>query len=59
MIAKYFNISPMDIMEGDYHFYIHQFNLATEDEYEEKSEPKPKKQKIEKVDSLFEAFGSN
>ncbi|WP_188017610.1 hypothetical protein [Macrococcoides bohemicum] len=46
-------------MEGDYHFYIHQFNLAVEDEYQESEKAKPKKQKIEKVDSLFEAFGSN
>ncbi|WP_414055190.1 hypothetical protein [Macrococcus equi] len=53
MIAKYFNISPLEIWEGDYHFYIHQYNLATEDEYEES---KHQHQKINKVDSLFDAF---
>ncbi len=52
LIAKYFNISPMEIWEGDYHFYIHQYNLANEDEYEENKHH----QKPNKVDSLFDAF---
>lgn len=50
IVAKHFNVSPMDIMDGDYHYYMHQYNLSVEDEVFE-SQPHR-----EKVDSLFDAF---
>nr|WP_165983268.1 hypothetical protein [Macrococcus goetzii] len=49
-MAKYFNVSPMEIMDGDYHYYLHQYLLSVEDD---EIEEKPHRQK---VDSLFDAF---
>ena len=50
VMAKYFNISPMDIMDGDYHYYLHQYNLSVEDEIIDQQPHR------EEVDSLFDAF---
>lgn len=52
IIAKYFNVSPMEIMDGDYYYYMHQYNLSVEDEVEDQ---KPKRKR---ADSLFDVFGS-
>ena len=60
MIAKYFNVSPIEIMDGDYHYYMHQYMLATEDEVEQiddSNNHQPQHKKTRKVESLFEAFG--
>ncbi|UTH13293.1 hypothetical protein [Macrococcus equipercicus] len=51
LIAKYFNISPAEIMDGDFHFYMHQYNLSVEDEVET-----TKTKKTKRVESLFDAF---
>ncbi|MGK0575504.1 hypothetical protein [Macrococcus capreoli] len=50
VIAKYFNTSPVEIMNGDYHYYIYQYNLAIEDEVNASTSNN------KKVESLFDAF---
>jgi len=50
VIAKYFNTSPLEIVNGDYHYYMYQYNLAIEDEVNASTSNN------KKVESLFDAF---
>lgn len=50
VIAKYFNVSPMDIMDGDFYYYMHSYALSVD---EELTDHEPHR---EEVDSLFDAF---
>ncbi|KAA1039116.1 hypothetical protein ERX35_007830 [Macrococcus equipercicus] len=56
MIAKYFNISPIELLNGDFHYYVHQYNLAVEDEFEMVRNEQKKVNRTKRVYSLFEAF---